>query len=73
MLPFLNEKQRGVFAAAEARAYGRGGIKNCRWNLRHFPADHFEGLTDFESKIKDLSIRPPGGEEKGFQRLNLLS
>jgi len=30
MLPFLNEKQRGVFAAAEARAYGRGGIKNCR-------------------------------------------
>ena len=27
VLPFLNEKQRRVLAAAEAKAYGRGGIQ----------------------------------------------
>ena len=27
VVPFLNEKQRGVLAAAKAKSYGRGGIQ----------------------------------------------
>jgi len=27
VLPFLNEKQRRVVAAAEAKSYGRGGVQ----------------------------------------------
>lgn len=27
VLPFLNEKQRRVVAASEAKAYGRGGVQ----------------------------------------------
>ena len=64
MLPFLNEKQRRVFAAAEARAYGRGGIKIVADISGISRQTIYRGLTDLDSKIKDLSIRQPGGGRK---------
>jgi transposase len=61
VLPFLNEKQRRVLAAAEAKSYGRGGIQTlsqvtglCRQTI-------YNGLEDLESKNVTDRIRAVGG------------
>jgi Rhodopirellula transposase DDE domain len=64
VLPFLNEKQRRVLAAAEAKSYGRGGIQAvaavtgiCRQTI-------YNGLRDLESGETSSRVRKPGGGRK---------
>lgn len=65
VLPFLNEKQRRILAASEAKAYGRGGIQTvatitgmCRQTIYHGLADLTEG------DISDRVRKPGGGRKK---------
>jgi transposase len=64
ILPFLNEKQRRVLAAAEAKAYGRGGVQTiaritglCRQTI-------YNGLADLAAGDTSERIRRPGGGRK---------
>ena len=64
VLPVLNEKQRRILVAAEARAYGHGGVQTlseitglCRQTI-------YRGFKDLESKIDTERIRRRGGGRK---------
>ena len=64
VLPFLNEKQRRVLAASEAKAYGRGGVQTvarltglCRQTI-------YNGLADLAAGKSSERIRRPGGGRK---------
>jgi transposase len=64
ILPFLNEKQRRVIAASEARAYGRGGVQTiaritglCRQTI-------YNGLADLAAGNTSERVRRPGGGRK---------
>lgn len=70
VLPFLNEKQRRVLAAAEAKSYGRGGIQTiaritgmCRQTI-------YRGLEDLEAGESSERIRKPGGGRKKLRNQN---
>jgi len=64
ILPFLNEKQRRVLAASEARAYGRGGIQKVSLLTRMSRDTIYAGIKDLDSKNYDDRIRKPGGGRK---------
>ncbi len=60
----LNEKQRRILAAAESKAYGRGGISKvskftglCRQTI-------YRGLEELSKGVKDSKIRSKGGGRK---------
>lgn len=64
ILPFLNEKQRRVIAASEAKAYGRGGVQIvaritglCRQTI-------YNGLADLAAGNTSERVRRPGGGRK---------
>lgn len=64
VLPFLNEKQRRILAAAEARSYGYGGVKLmaeitglCRDTI-------YRGVQDLEGSEVSDRIRNKGGGRK---------
>ena len=64
VLPFLNEKQRRVLAASEAKSYGRGGVQTvaritgmCRQTI-------YNGMSDLEKGNTTDRIRKPGGGRK---------
>jgi transposase len=64
VLPLLNEKQRRILAASEAKFYGRGGIQMlsrvtgmCRQTI-------YRGLEDLEAGSDSQRIRKPGGGRK---------
>ena len=68
VLPFLNEKQRRVLAAAEAKSYGRGGIQTiaritgmCRQTI-------YRGLEDLKVGNKSERVRKPGGGRKKLSK-----
>src|SRR4030065_2298036 len=70
VLPFLNEKQRRVLAASEAKSYGRGGIQTvaritgmCRQTI-------YRGQEDLEAGEKSERIRKPGGGRKKLRNQN---
>ncbi|PIR15479.1 MAG: ISAzo13 family transposase [Elusimicrobia bacterium CG11_big_fil_rev_8_21_14_0_20_64_6] len=70
VLPLLNEKQRRVLVASEAKFYGRGGIQTlsritgmCRQTI-------YRGLEDLEEGSNSQRIRKPGGGRKKITREN---
>jgi len=70
VLPFLNEKQRRVLAASEAKAYGRGGVQivarvtgMCRQTI-------YNGLANLKEGSSSDRIRKPGGGRKKLQEQN---
>lgn len=66
MLPFLNEKQRRIFAASEAKAIGRGGIQAVSTLTGISRQTIYRGLKELTQKEKNVdgSIRRRGGGRK---------
>lgn len=70
LLPFLNEKQRRVLAASEAKSYGYGGVLTvasitgmCRQTI-------YNGLADLAKGNCSDRIRKPGGGRKKLKDQN---
>jgi transposase len=70
VLPFLNEKQRRIVAAAEAKSYGWGGVQTvaritgmCRQTL-------YRGLKDLQEGHTSERVRNPGGGRKKLSAQN---
>ena len=63
MLPHLDERQRRLFAAAEARAAGRGGIAAVARLTRIAASTIGRGLKDLEAPetLQQGRVRRPGG------------
>lgn len=70
VLPFLNEKQRRVLAAAEAKAYGRGGIQTLSKVTGLSRQTIYNGLDDLESKNITDRVRAVGGGRKKLTEKN---
>jgi hypothetical protein len=66
MLPILNEKQRRIYLASEAKAYGRGGISQLSRVSGMSRTTIRLGLTELESgeRIDISRVRKPGGGRK---------
>lgn len=65
ILPYMNEKQRRVIVAAEAKAYGYGGVLNLAEITGMSRQTIYRGLEDLKSKKKDFSrVRNAGGGRK---------
>lgn len=69
VLPFLNEKQRRVLVASEAKAYGRGGVATvaritgmCRQTIYNGLADLAAGHS--RAHVTDRIRKPGGGRKK---------
>lgn len=64
LLPALNEKQRRMLAAVEAKSFGRGGIQLVA-NLSGMSRQTiYRGLEDLKNKGKSARIRIQGGGRK---------
>ncbi len=70
VLPFLNEKQRRIFAAAEASAYGRGGIKIVSEISGMSRQTIYRGLDDIQGDATDPAVRKGGGGRKKITQSN---
>lgn len=64
ILPLLDEKQRRVLVAAEAKAYGRGGIQTLSSMTGLSRQTIYHGLADLKSGNISERIRKPGGGRK---------
>lgn len=64
VLPFLNEKQRRVVAASEAKSYGRGGVQTVSRITGMSRQTIYNGLADLEAGNTSDRIRKPGGGRK---------
>ena len=65
VLPFLNEKQRRVFAASEAKSFGRGGIQTVARLSGISRQTIYSGLADLaKGNVSDRIRRPGGGRKK---------
>lgn len=70
MLPLLDEKQRRIYLAAEARSYGRGGITRVCEISGAAPFTVRQGLAEIngEEPLKATDrLRAPGGGRKRLQ------
>lgn len=70
VLPFLNEKQRRVVVASEARAYGWGGTQAVARVTGMSPITIRRGLKDLEVGNDSERIRKPGGGRKKISDKN---
>jgi len=64
VLPFLNEKQRRVLAASEAKSYGRGGVQTVARITGISRQTIYSGLADLARGNVSDRIRRPGGGRK---------
>ena len=65
VLPFLNEKQRRVLAASEAKSFGRGGVQTVARITGISRQTIYSGLADLEKgNVSDRIRRPGGGRKK---------
>jgi transposase len=64
LLPALNEKQRRMLAAAEAKSFGRGGIQQVSELSGMSRQTIYRGIEDLNSKRQSTRIRSPGGGRK---------
>lgn len=64
VLPFMNEKQRRVLAASEAKGYGRGGVMAVALVTGMSRQTIYNGLADLAEGDKSPRIRRPGGGRK---------
>ena len=70
MLPLLDERQRRIFLAAEAQAYGRGGIAYVCKISGAAPFTVRQGIAEIngeEPPVADVRLRAPGGGRKKLQ------
>ena len=64
VLPFMNEKQRWILAAAEARAYGYGGIQLISDITDLCWQTIYKGIKNLEKGDASARIRHQGGGRK---------
>jgi transposase len=65
VLPFLNEKQRRILAASEAKSYGRGGVQTVALIAGISRQTIYNGLADLaKGNVSDRVRRPGGGRKK---------
>ena len=70
LLPRLNEKQRRMVAACEARSLGRGGVsKVARAAGMSRPTIH-KGLEELKNPDMSSRVRKPGGGRKSISQLD---
>lgn len=64
--PFLDERQKRLFAAAEAKAYGWGGVRRIAQELNMSTATVLKGKHELEhpDELDPVRIRKPGGGRK---------
>ena len=74
VLPFLNEKQRRVLAAAEAKNYGWGGVQTIARITGMCRQTVYRGLKDLGKGNTSERVREAGGGRKkiGDQNPELL-
>ena len=70
VLPFLNEKQRRVLAASEAKSYGRGGIQAVAHITGMSRQTIYDGLADLAEGNHSDRIRKLGGGRKKLREQN---
>jgi transposase len=65
ILPFLNEKQRRVLSASEAKSFGRGGVQTVARITGISRQTIYNGMADLaEGDVSDRIRRPGGGRKK---------
>jgi transposase len=64
VLPLMNEKQRRILAAAEARSYGRGGIGTVARLSGISRQTIYRGLSELEAGVDAERVRAVGGGRK---------
>jgi transposase len=64
MLPVLNEKQRRLFVASEAKSFGPGGISEVSRISKITRKTIYRGLEEIKNKETSERIRLPGGGRK---------
>ena len=64
----MNEKQRRVLAAAEAKAYGRGGVQTVALITGMSRQTIYRGLEDLQTKVDLNRVRIPGGGRKKLRQ-----
>jgi transposase len=67
LLPFLNEKQRRVLSASEAKSYGRGGVQTVARISGISRQTIYNGLADLARGNVSDRIRRPGGGRKNLR------
>ena len=70
VFPFLNEKQRRVLAAAEAKSYGWGGVRTVAQITGMSRNTIYRGLDDLQIKGNLGRIREAGGGRKKLSEQN---
>lgn len=72
MAPFLNEKQRRLYAGSEALAYGTGGVKHIAALLKISPTTVSRGIKEARNPeiIETERIRQRGGGRKSVTELD---
>lgn len=64
VLPFLNEKQRRILVAAEAKSFGKGGVQSLAKITGISRQTIYNGLKDLDEKSNDDRIRKVGAGRK---------
>ncbi len=64
MLPILNERQRRILVAAEARAYGRGGVQTIAMITGISRPTIYRGLAELGDHSSPERVRKAGGGRK---------
>jgi transposase len=64
ILPLLNERQRRLIVAAEAKSYGRGGVQTLAYITGMSRQTIYRGIADWEQPEQTERIRRAGGGRK---------
>ena len=64
VLPLMNERQRRIVAAVEARGYGRGGVQAVARATGMSRQTIYRGLADLEAGAPSERVRAAGGGRK---------
>jgi transposase len=70
LLPALNEKQRRMLVAVEAKSFGRGGVQRVSKLSGMSRQTIYRGLDEIKVKGKSDRIRAPGGGRKKIREEN---
>src|SRR5450756_165972 len=70
ILPLMNERQRRIVVAAEAKSYGRGGIQTLARITGISRQTIYRGLEDLESAEPTSRVRKCGGGRKKVSEQN---
>jgi len=70
VLPFLDERQRRIVAASEAKSYGRGGVQTVARVTGISRQTIYHGLADLAKESVSDRIRRPGGGRKKLRVQN---